>query len=214
MEYAILAGGPPAHLPKLYDVRFKNVQWIGVDRGTLTLIKSGIQPIRAFGDFDSINENERAFIESTKTDLMVFPSEKDQTDLEIAIDWVLGEEPQRCWILGATGGRLDHSMMNVQLLIKGLDSKTEFILIDNQNIITILPPGVYDVTKVYDHPYISFIALSNKVAGMTLKGFKYPLTDAILTWGSSLCISNELLSDNGILSFKEGFVILIYSRDA
>lgn len=214
LEYAILAGGPSAHLPNIKDIRFKNVSWIGVDRGTLTLLKNGIQPVRAFGDFDSINEQERAFIENAGTDLLVYPSEKDLTDLEIAIDWILSEKPDRCLILGATGGRLDHSLMNVQLLVKGIKTQTELVLMDNQNIVTILPPGVYDVTKAQSHPYVSFIALSPKVSGISLIGFKYPLNDAELTWGSSLCISNELKSPHGTISFKEGIVISIQSRDA
>jgi thiamine pyrophosphokinase len=214
MEYAILAGGPPAYLPNLFDEKLKNVKWIGVDRGTLTLLKHGIAPIHAFGDFDSINEEERRFIESTGTHLSVYPSEKDFTDLEIAIDWVLSEQPERCFILGATGGRLDHSLMNIQLLIKGIETKTELILMDNQNIVTIFPPGVYDVAMAQNYPYVSFIAMSPKVSGIDLKGFKYPLNNAALTWGSSLCISNELVSQHGVISFKEGMIISIQSRDA
>ncbi|MGV3487812.1 MAG: thiamine diphosphokinase [Tuberibacillus sp.] len=214
MEYAILAGGPPAHLPDLNDKRFDHVQWIGVDRGTLTLIKNGITPLQAFGDFDSIDERERLFIESKKTLLSVYPSEKDQTDLEIALDWVLEREPERCWIVGATGGRLDHSLMNIQLLVKGIGKKTKLILIDNQNIVTILPPNVYDITKAQYYPYVSFIAFSPKVTGISLEGFKYPLNKAELVWGSSLCISNELISTQGRLSFSEGYLICVQSRDA
>jgi len=214
LEYAILAGGPPAHLPDLFDERFNDVSWIGVDRGTYTLLRRGIQPVKAFGDFDSISQAERRFIESRNTDISVYPSEKDQTDLEIAIDWVLKKEPERCWILGATGGRLDHSLMNIQLLVKGIGVKTELILIDEQNIVTILPPGVYDIPEARSYPYVSFIALSPKVTGLTLKGFKYPLSEAQLTWGSSLCISNELNFSQGTVEFIEGFLILIRSRDA
>lgn len=213
MEYAILAGGPPAHLPNLHDELFRNVRWIGCDRGTITLLENSLKPYKAFGDFDSINKDERALLEAQGTELVLYPSEKDETDLEIALDWVLTEKPDRCWILGATGGRLDHGLANIQLLLKGIGIKTEILLIDQQNIVTLLPPGVYDILKAQNYPYVSFIAFTPKTEGITLEGFKYPLDNHDLRWGSTLCISNELQAEKGRLAFKEGLLLCIRSRD-
>lgn len=213
MDYAILAGGPPVHLPDLTHPRFANVRWVGVDRGAFRLMQRGIRPVKAFGDFDSISADERAFLQARGLDLAVFPAEKDKTDLEIAVDWVLTQKPERCWIVGATGGRLDHTLMNVQLLLKAVRSRTEMFLIDAQNIAAVLPPGTYDVPRSDDHPYLSFIALTPKASGLSLSGVKYPLDDAELTWGSSLCISNEWTAETAKVIVGQGIVLMVQSKD-
>ena len=211
MKYAILAGGPASHLPDLHDPLFSNVNWIGVDRGTLHLLENGICPIKAFGDFDSVNEKERQFISEQNIDLVLFQPEKDMTDLEIALEWVLTQSPERCFIVGATGGRLDHELMNVQMLIKHESNK--LLLVDRQNIITILYAGAYNIRNYTRYPYFSLIAFTPKVTGIFLEGFKYPLNNASLTWGSSLCISNELIQDEAKVTIGEGVALCIRSRD-
>ncbi|MFC4617300.1 thiamine diphosphokinase [Camelliibacillus cellulosilyticus] len=213
MDYAILAGGPPAHLPDLKKPPFENVQWLGADRGTYRLLEHGIRPVKAFGDFDSIDERERHLIGKMALNLDVFPTEKDQTDLEIAVDWALKQEPRRCWIVGATGGRLDHTLINVQFLIKGASISTEVLLIDKQNIVTLLTPGVYNIEKTPAFPYVSLIAFTTHITGITLDGFKYPLKNAELSRGSSLCVSNEIVREQATIRIGSGEVLLIRSRD-
>ena len=56
-------------------------------------------------------------------DLHIVPREKDQTDLEIAINWALEQKPALIRIFGATGGRLDHGLANIQMLLKRIRSR-------------------------------------------------------------------------------------------
>ncbi|TCP29136.1 thiamine diphosphokinase [Scopulibacillus darangshiensis] len=214
MKYmAILAGGPSDLLPSLGASDLKDCSWIGVDRGTYILFQKGIHPIKAFGDFDSITADEMARIQNQDIDLLMYPSEKDMTDLELAVDWVIQKEPKRCYILGATGGRLDHTLINIQLLHKGHHSKTEFILMDSKNMVTLLKPGTYHVSRRHDFPYLSFVAFSESVSGLTLEGVKYPLTKAELMIGSSLCISNELIDSCAKVTFDYGLLLSVRSTD-
>ena len=67
----------------------------------------------------------------------IVPREKDQTDLEIAINWALGQKPALIRIFGATGGRLDHGLANIQMLLKGLEVEIEMCIVDNKNEITV-----------------------------------------------------------------------------
>ena len=49
--------------------------------------------------------------------------------------------------------------------------------------------------------------------GITLRGFKYPLTDKDIAIGTSLCISNELAADEAVITLQDGVLIVVESRD-
>ncbi|PLR77593.1 thiamine diphosphokinase [Bacillus sp. V3-13] len=211
----ILAGGPEALLPDLTEYMEGNVKWIGVDRGVYTLISKGIAPAVAFGDFDSVNEEEMLFIEQHVDELQRFKPEKDETDMELALEWALKQNPQKINLFGATGGRLDHLFANIQLLLKPIlkEKNTDVELIDLQNNVYMKSAGRYEIKKSPDRKYVSFVPVTPSVEGLTLTGFKYPLTNCHIPLGSTLCISNELIDDRGTFSFLEGIIMVISSRD-
>lgn len=207
----IVGGGPSEHLPSLASYDGEHVRWIGVDRGTKTLLEAGIRPIKAFGDFDSMTTEEIILLQKTLDDLDIWSAEKDKTDMEIALDWAVQQEADKIRIFGATGGRLDHLFGNVQLLIKYAGKPIE--MIDRQNIVTVHLPGTYTVFYDERYRYVSYIPISNDIKGMTLDGFKYPLTNSHIFRGSTLCISNELIQSSGTFSFSEGILMMIRSSD-
>jgi thiamine pyrophosphokinase len=61
--------------------------------------------------------------------------------------------------------------------------------------------------------YISFLPMTLAVTNLTLDGFKFPLKDRHISMGSTLCISNELISDYGTFSFSKGILLVIRSDD-
>jgi thiamine pyrophosphokinase len=211
----ILGGGPADLLPDLNQYDEKNSLWVGVDRGVFTLLNMGISPAIAFGDFDSVSTAELSEIESAVAQLEKFKPEKDETDMELALNWALEQKPGQIRIFGASGGRLDHFFANVQLLIRPVmnGTKTEMIIIDRQNLISVKAPGKYRIEKTSDKKYISFVPASLDISGLTLEGFKYPLKDCHISTGSTLCISNELIGDYGTFSFSEGILIVVRSSD-
>jgi thiamine pyrophosphokinase len=85
----IVAGGPIDLIPELSQYAADQMLWVGVDKGTVTLLDAGIIPDEAFGDFDSITDRERRKIEKAAPGLHVYQAEKDQTDLELALVWAL-----------------------------------------------------------------------------------------------------------------------------
>ena len=211
----ILGGGPIDLLPDIQLFHEKEVMWVGVDRGVHTLLTMGIQPMIAFGDFDSVSAHEFLTIKNSLTELKVFKPEKDETDMEHALNWAIDQKPERIRIFGATGGRLDHMFANLQLLINPCRQQPDIQidLIDHKNIIQIKAPGTYTVHKILNKKYISFVSISAVVKGITLKGFKYPLTEFGMEIGSTRCISNELIDDCGTFSFSEGILMIIRSTD-
>ncbi|MDE3838474.1 thiamine diphosphokinase [Bacillus methanolicus] len=215
MEINIVGGGPEELLPDLSEFQQEDNVWVGVDRGVYTLLSKGITPYMAFGDFDSVTAEELKKIEKHVRVLKKYKPEKDETDMELALNWALGEQPEKIRMFGATGGRLDHFFANVQLLLKPaiINIELNLELIDKKNHIYIKTPGSYEMKINKDRKYISFIPMSPFVKGLTLEGFKYPLKDYQIPWGSTLCISNELISDYGTFSFSEGILMVIRSQD-
>jgi thiamine pyrophosphokinase len=207
----IVAGGPKRYIPTLASYDKDSVIWIGVDRGVIFLQDAGITPDRAFGDFDSISDQEREDLAKSSLDMNLFPSEKDQTDTEIALEWAILQEPDEIFLFGSTGGRLDHFLANTQLLAKYPAAPIK--IIDHTNEITVHLPGTYHIGRESSHPYISFLPVSGEVRGITLKGFKYPLSNCHIKLGSTLCISNELILPFGTFSFEQGILMMVRSTD-
>lgn len=215
MNINILAGGPEEFLPNLHKYSCENDIWVGVDRGVYTLINKNITPVIAFGDFDSVSNEELQIIESHVKELKRYKPEKNETDMELALNWAVRQEPANIRVFGATGGRLDHLLANVHLLVKPVveDNDINIVLIDNQNILSLKGPGSYKIEKRKDKKYISFVPLTLDVEGLTLEGFKYPLKNRHISIGSTLCISNELINDYGTFSFSKGILLVIRSND-
>ncbi|MGM0522673.1 MAG: thiamine diphosphokinase [Bacillota bacterium] len=204
--YGIVAGGPKALLPCLQDQQVD--YWIGCDRGCLYILEAGLPLFQAIGDFDSVSDEERQFIEKEAKQMQVFPTDKDDSDLELAIK-SLSNQPEDTLILyGITGGRLDHTLVNIALLKRLVKQGLAAKMVDLYHTIDIYLPGVHEL-QLDPARYISLIPATEQVVGVSLVGFKYPLLDATLEEGSSLTLSNHLLSTNGSISFKEGILIVI-----
>ncbi|WP_028398970.1 thiamine diphosphokinase [Ectobacillus panaciterrae] len=208
----ILAGGPTDHHPDLALYEKEEVVWAAVDRGVYHLLQKGIGPYAAFGDYDSVTDDELQWMKQ-QTNLQIVPKEKNETDLELAINWAVSQNPKCIRIFGATGGRLDHALANVQMLVKGLQKPIDMQLIDHKNEITLKRAGTYSIAKSDAFPYVSFLPLTETVTGITLNGFKYPLLKKTIEWGSTLCISNELVEEKGTFSFATGILMVIRSTD-
>lgn len=211
---AIMGNGPVELIPDLSMYKDNIDVWIGADKGALTLIEHNIPLDYAVGDFDSINDSEKAIVKEFANSYKVYPSEKDQTDLEIALSKAYELQPQKIYLFGVTGGRLDHALINIQLLYSILNQDIRGIIIDNQNKLELTMPGRYIIEQNNNYPNISFIPYTQNVKCLTLEGFYYPLVSKSISWGSTLCISNKLLSKSGTFSYKEGILLLIKSRDA
>ncbi|MCP8616566.1 thiamine diphosphokinase [Salirhabdus salicampi] len=211
MEIGIVAGAPETEIqiPTYYQAKLK---WIGVDEGTLTLLAHHITPQIAIGDFDSISRDKIQQLKQKVKHILQYDAHKDKTDLELAIDEALNHSPHTIYFWGVTGGRLDHELINIQLLYKLRQKGVRGIIINESNWVEVKLPGTYEITQG-DYDYISFLPLSMEVSGLTLDNFFYPLQDATVPLGSSLCTSNKLIGKKGTFSFRDGILIVVKSRD-
>ena len=101
-----LVGGGALNVEWLKKLDKDDVTWIGVDRGTKSIMDADLIVDRAFGDFDSVTEEELTAIKRSVKYIEKARPDKDQTDMEMALDWALDQQkPIR--MVGATGGRLE-----------------------------------------------------------------------------------------------------------
>ena len=61
--------------------------------------------------------------------------------------------------------------------------------------------------------YISFFSMGDEVRGITLSGFKYPLKDYDMTNFDGIGVSNELAEDTALVEFRQGFLLMVMSKD-
>lgn len=210
---AIVAGGPTELIPDLTQYDQKNVIWVGIDRGVEYLHKANLPISHAFGDFDSISAEKLQKLNRDISHLSMYPAEKDYTDTELALEWAVEQIPEKIFVFGATGGRIDHLLGNLQLLLKHSVEDVKIHIIDRQNQITLYTSGTYTIEKQKDWKFISFIPVSETISSITLQGFKYSLNNCHIQKGSTLCISNELIHEQGTFSFTDGILLMIRSRD-
>lgn len=213
-KIGIMLGGPGASIPFLNEEIKKTAQWIGVDYGTIRLLEAGMIPMTAIGDFDSVNNEEWEMINRKVKDVKTFPSEKDDTDTELAIQLALTTyQASEIILYGATAGRMDHLLSNLFLVLQPRFKQhaQKIHLIDLQNTISFYLPGSYQIEKEADKKYLAFVCMT-PVKALSLVRTKYPLKEKDFDYPISLA-SNEFLEETAEFSFTEGIVAVIQSKD-
>lgn len=190
---------------------------MAADRGLLYADQAKLPVHYILGDFDSLPGGILEKYKDKNVAIRTFPPEKDYTDTHLALLWALEERADKVTIIGGLGSRFDHSFANIGLLSMLLEHGVEGEIIDFHNRIFMMDRIHSGVVKLKKNnstkEYISLIPYTEKVTGITLEGFKYPLCDAVLTLGISLGISNELIEEEGTILTKEGILIVSVSRD-
>lgn len=185
---------------------------IGADRGAFFLIEHGLRPDISVGDFDSITAEEKEMVRSLSSRMISCdPIDKALTDTELAFEIALKEQPEQILLIGGTGTRLDHTLANIQMLKLSLEHNISLAILDQNNYIT-LTDSTLNVNRI-GYTYVSLLPLTLEVTGITLYGFEYPLSNATLTMGHSLGISNRLSGDKGTVSIQDGLLLVIQSKD-
>ncbi len=172
------------------------------------------------GDFDSVSpfvlkKYQNICGKANQPQWIQYPKEKDATDTQLVLEWVVERKPSEIVILGATGGRMDHFLANLNLLMIPLKEQIPTYMIDSNNKIYLTDGSVIIEAKEQYGRYISLQPLSQEVTGVTLEGMKYPLNDYTMKIGTSLGVSNEIAADatKALIRVRDGVLIVIESRD-
>lgn len=202
----IFGSAPVADWSFLKEYPLEEADVLCADGGRNSAEKAGFKPLWYIGDGDSGGTPEGL-------EAVVLPEEKDTTDLESAIHYALHQGYEVIYLCGATGGRMDHYLANCFLLEQIADRGAKGYLIDGTNEISYLTPGEYVVENVPNCRYLGLVPMDRQVTGVTLRGLKYPLTDAALNRWEALAVSNEILPGEAAhITIGSGAVLMIRSE--
>ena len=215
MKFLIVSGGS---LSKEFVTKVvgqgKYDRILAADSGMNALYAAAVTPDIIIGDFDSADEKILAFFQQNKAiDFCTLNPEKDDTDTELAIRESIRRGADSITIIGGTGTRLDHVLGNISLLGIGLEEQVSMELLDEHNRIRMIQDALTLEKETQYGKYVSLIPYGGDVQGVTLRGFKYPLSDYTMGGFNSLGISNEIVDNRAEIRFRSGILLVIESKD-
>ncbi len=211
MKCVIIANGDLEYSDDMAGIIRQARLIVCADGGARHLKALNILPHAIIGDFDSASPEDQLFFKEKKIKTISYPSRKNETDSELCISWALLNKATDITLLGVTGTRLDHTLANIYLLKKLAELHIPARIINKNNTIQI----VTDYIELKGQPgdFLSILPITEKAAGITLKGLEYPLVDATMEMGSCLGISNVFKEMIATVSVREGLLMVIQSQD-
>lgn len=200
MSKVILVAAMSTTVPKYADA-----DYIGIDHGAVSCMNQQIPMLMAIGDFDSTSETELQALQGY-TNVHKLQVHKNETDSEEAIAYALERGYDELILYGSLGGRVDHELANLHLLIY---RDLPITLMDEQNIVKVIKPGTYEVEK--EHTYLSFLALEESC--ITETGVAYPLHECKIIPSDIFPVSNEIMDTYATITLHYGRMLMIQSDD-
>jgi thiamine pyrophosphokinase len=183
---------------------------ICADGGTRHALALGVQPDLIIGDMDSADKTQLQELQTNGAAIEIFPRDKNETDLELALNRALEMKPEQILIVGALGGRLDQTLANITLLadprLAGFDVR--------------LDDGVEEVFLCRDQAevqgrsgdLVSLIPWQGAVTEAETKNLKWPLHHETLHPDKTRGISNEMLGETASVSIGSGLLLIVHRR--
>lgn len=211
MKILLVGGGQKKYWPNITaDYHY----YVGIDRGSLYLQEAGLPLNLAIGDFDSLTSEEKVTVFNYANETITAPSEKDDTDTQLALSVILTRYPEaKIELIGVTGGRMDHFLANLWLVLEERfrPFSPQITLRDRQNYVTFLLPGMHTILARPEMKYLAYCCLT-AVANLTLSNSKYTLTNHQVAYPTAFA-SNEFLTSKAAVSFSDGLLAVIQSKD-
>lgn len=183
---------------------------IAADGGARHALGLGLIPSVLIGDFDSLITEELDKFSRAGASLLRHPPEKDETDLELALDYALKIGCAPILILGAYGGRLDHSIGVLSLLsapkcieanVRADDGQTEAFFISQQAEISGAPGDT-----------VSLLAWGKPAEGVTTQNLQYPLNGETLSPHRTRGVSNVMTAEKASVSLTGGLLLCVHTK--
>ena len=198
---------------------------LAADGGTRHALDLGLTPSIVIGDLDSLTFDPSTTLRAglqPLTDLgtkfIQRPRDKDETDLELALDYAIQNGCREIVIVAALGGRLDQTLGNLALLT---DPRHKPALSEVEGSLdTRLDDGVEQTFFCRDRSEIegrrgdlvSLIPWGGEVRGVRTQGLRWPLSDETLLPHKTRGISNELLGETASVEIESGLLLIVHRR--
>ena len=185
---------------------------IAADGGLMYCGILEVEPDLIIGDYDSLDANHAEALEQIRADasdkVITLPVEKDDTDMLAAVKYGLAKGYRSFRMYGANGGRLEHTIANIQLLNFLKDQDAVGYIMDGQGMILMARHETIRFRENMEG-YVNIFAYTEKARGVSIRGLKYELEDAELSNAVPLGISNEFIGKPSEVTVKDGTLLII-----
>ncbi len=178
---------------------------IAADGGYRLLRETGIIPDLVVGDFDSLGAAPEG------ETVITLPVVKDVTDTWAAIELGKDRGFRAFRLYGCTGGRMDHTLANVQTLASLAEQGMQGWLVSATQEITAISGKTVSFAAGRSGT-VSVFAHTECCTGVTIRGLQYELENAELTNRFPLGVSNAFVGRTAEISVAEGILVLVYPR--
>jgi thiamine pyrophosphokinase len=211
MRVGVICNGSVADYSWLGMVLADCDKIICADGGTNHLYKLGVPPDLIVGDLDSILPEVMEYYAGQGVQLLRYPPEKDDTDQRLALRAAMELGATEVILLGAIGNRLDHTLGSLSVLAYLQENGVRGVVMDEYNKITLSRGEAVIRGEVGEQ--VSLLPLTTSVTGISTENLQYSLKDAVFELGNPYGISNVLTAPEAKVTFKEGLLLVIKSRD-
>jgi thiamine pyrophosphokinase len=188
---------------------------VAADGGTTLADRLGIVPDVIIGDLDSSDHALVARFVAQGAEIATYEhTTKLETDTELAVLAALRWDPAAIYVLGATGGRLDHALANVLMLTHPELAGRDVRIIEGHQAIFLGKPGQWNDLRATPGDMVSLLPLGSDVQGVRTEGLEYPLSGETLLQGRGRGVSNTLTGTYGRVQFDGGQLLIVHTHFA
>lgn len=206
----IFANGELPDLDKARLVVQRGDYIICADGGTRHALALGLQPDLIVGDLDSAEPAQLEELRKANVTIESFSHDKDETDLELAINRALALKPKKIVVIGALGGRLDQTLANITLLSDDRLSKFDIRLDDGVEEVLLCRDQVEVHGRGGD--IVSLIPWQGAATGVLTEHLRWPLRRETLYPDKTRGVSNEMLDETASIAIEDGLLLVVHRR--
>ena len=182
---------------------------IAADGGAGHCLALGISPHVVIGDLDSLTAPQIQLLQAAGAEFLRYPSRKDETDLELALNYAVQRGVREILIYGALGARWDMTFANLLLMAHPAYQEIQIRMLDDSQEILLLHPGGQHTLRGQPGDTLSLLPLGGEAQGITTQGLEYPLLNGQLEFGSPRGVSNVLLAEEAHITFQAGLLLCL-----
>ncbi len=203
MKKCVIVGGADIRdYGRIRELLTEEMVFIFCDSGLRHMEALGRKPDLIVGDFDS-HVNPHMDVET-----IVLPHVKDDTDTVFAVKEALRRGFEEFLLIGVVGGRLDHTLGNVAILLMLDSAGKKAVIADDFSDMEIVSRERALIPDRYS--YFSLLNITGTAKGVTIRNALYPLSDAEITCEYPIGVSNEVLpGKTAEVTVKEGRLLII-----
>ena len=178
---------------------------IAVDSGIEHLLNLSLDPNTLIGDLDSISKNSLDEVKKNGVKILAFSSNKDQTDFELALNYLEEAEKSKVYIIGGESGEIDH-LISIFLLIPSKSFFENIIWLYGDKRIIFRQKIELNIKKLTKFSIIPLSDLTN----LSIDGAEWNLDNKDIQFGETLTLRNNTNEEQLNIRCDKGVFALIY----